>query len=309
MEEKAADATNVLDAEASRSVDASRTQESSRGKRKRRRSKKAHKQPGDSAAAPGSLDKGTRGRDLREQSSVTPTEKSSSSKLETTEKTTNKEETKERNRDNSAPVKKLQGAVEGTQNPGTDRVAQAPSSVGNAEAPQTKAVESAPRGDVSQTPEENRQRCRYFNDVKKTVALTAGLITVIFIIIIGPNGRKPGGYVTCDTDSCNLLAQRLRASLNASAAVPCYNFKEFVCNGWRRQNTYSVRQNMTLTALYALAGLANSVSVPTKGQTTAQKGAGFFRSCYAVLKNDKNGIAVVKKLLREAKVEWPRRPS
>ncbi|XP_037574468.1 endothelin-converting enzyme 2 [Dermacentor silvarum] len=322
MEAKTAEVTNVLDecTEVSRILESPRTQditprtqESPRGRRRHRRSRKAKKHNGDTVAAPGSSDKGTRDSDIREHSAATVTDKSSSSKHDSTEKTTNAEEAKKGIRDNSLQVQQRQGAAEGAQNTEKDRAAlQAQSSSvtgGTAEASRTKAGESAPRGDVAETPEARSQRYRFLSDVNKTVALTAGLIIVIFFIIIGPNGPNPVGYVTCDTDGCSLYAQKLRASLNASASDPCYNFKEFVCDGWRRRNTYSVRQNMTVTALDVLADLAHSVNVPTKGQTTAQKGAGFFRSCDAVLRNDKDDMAVVKKLLREAKIEWPRRPA
>ncbi|KAK8758557.1 hypothetical protein V5799_003811 [Amblyomma americanum] len=145
-------------------------------------------------------------------------------------------------------------------------------------------------------------------DAGKTIVLLAGLIAVLVVMHLGPHAPLEKAYVTCATDGCALYAHRLAESLNASAADPCQNFTLFVCDGWRRNNAYSVRQNLTVAALWALSQLAHRVHPPNKGQTAAQRGAAFYRSCDAVLRNDRDELPVVKKLLAEAKIDWPRRP-
>lgn len=311
MEENTADReASTADIDASRTGEASDVEGSVRKKGKhRRRSKKSSK---DTAAK---TDEATKAGENQGGSSQEPgpSDRSSSSKNETTEKSSGSRRRKKRSRGNSVSEQPPPAAAEEAQDRKEgDIAAKAPSStpsVAKVEAPPAGPEETAPRQYAAETPQEKRQRYQIFNDLTKTVALIASLAIVIIIIILGPNGTIPSDHPTCTTEGCTLYAQRLLASLNASAAAPCYNFKEFVCDGWKRRNTYSVRQNMTVTALDALTELAHSAHVPLKGQTTAQKGLAFFRSCDAVLKKDRNELVTVKKMLAEAKIEWPRRPT
>ncbi|KAK8786152.1 hypothetical protein V5799_007482, partial [Amblyomma americanum] len=86
----------------------------------------------------------------------------------------------------------------------------------------------------------------------------------------------------CRTKSCLEYARRLRYTLNTSLN-PCESFKRFVCDGWRRRNRLSVRQEAFLGVVRKLSSLLLSVPVPSTGQASLQRAATFYRSCHKVL--------------------------
>ncbi|KAL3229348.1 hypothetical protein MRX96_023659 [Rhipicephalus microplus] len=303
MEESTADReTSTADTEASRS-DVERS-----GQRKRkshRRSKKSRKDAvvkADEAKKAGenqevsltdkilsSSDKYVSDKNLSSSDKFL-SDKDLSSKLESSEKSSGSRRRKKRSRNNSVSGKAPHAATEDAQDrKDGDTESKAPSSTASVP-PHAAAEDTQDRKD---------------GDTESKALSSTASVTVVE----APRPPIPSDHATCTTDGCTLYAQKLLASLNTSAGGPCHNFKEFVCGGWKRRNSHSVRQNMTVAALDALAELAHTAHVPLKGQTSAQKGLAFFRSCEAVLKNDRNELATVKRMLAEAKIDWPRRPT
>ncbi|XP_077516866.1 uncharacterized protein LOC144127791 [Amblyomma americanum] len=118
---------------------------------------------------------------------------------------------------------------------------------------------------------------------------------------------RQGTVRVCRTGRCLEYARRLRNTLNTSLN-PCESFTRFVCDGLRRRNRLSVREEAFLGVVRKLSSLLLSVPVPSRGQTSLQRAAAFYRSCDDVLQGRADELRKVKKALLDAGIGWPRLP-
>ncbi|KAH9376727.1 hypothetical protein HPB48_010977 [Haemaphysalis longicornis] len=116
------------------------------------------------------------------------------------------------------------------------------------------------------------------------------------------------GITYCTTLNCQAFAQLLRSSINESVA-PCDSFGRFVCDGWRTEHHYSVREQFYRNALESMARLTRAVEIPRAGQSAVQQVAAFYRSCDKLYETGRDDTPLVREALAEAGVLWPSRPA
>lgn len=115
----------------------------------------------------------------------------------------------------------------------------------------------------------------------------------------------PGGV--CSTLECRRYAQLLLSSVNESVK-PCQSFTRFVCDGWERNNTFSVQETMFIRVLEKTTALVQVTDVPQEGQNSVQRAAQLYRSCHDVFAGKRDELADVKRSLLEAGITWPAFP-
>ncbi|XP_077498627.1 uncharacterized protein LOC144109703 [Amblyomma americanum] len=142
------------------------------------------------------------------------------------------------------------------------------------------------------------------------VVLVAVLVASLFLLVLFTRPKVSQWHDTmrvCHTKRCLEYARRLRNTLNTSLN-PCESFTRFVCDGWRRRNRLSVREEAFLGVVRKLSSLLLSVPVPSRGQTSLQRAAAFYRSCDDVLQGRADELRKVKRALLDAGIMWPRLP-
>ncbi|KAH7935247.1 hypothetical protein HPB52_004946 [Rhipicephalus sanguineus] len=118
-----------------------------------------------------------------------------------------------------------------------------------------------------------------------TLVVAGVVLLLLGVFGGGPDNRRRGSAAVCRTEPCRQYARRLVASMNPSLN-PCEGFTRFVCDGWRRRNRLSVREEAFLSELRRMSYLLRSVPVPHKAQKPIQRAAAFYRSCDAVRHGD-----------------------
>ncbi|XP_075543349.1 uncharacterized protein LOC142577782 [Dermacentor variabilis] len=108
----------------------------------------------------------------------------------------------------------------------------------------------------------------------------------------------------CNTAACVEFARLLKTSINGSVN-PCNSFGSFVCDGWRRQNHYSVREDHYRATLVHMTRLTDSVEIPPVGQSALQQFTAFYRSCTQLPASKRDDTHLVKSWLVDAGVVWP----
>ncbi|XP_037574697.1 uncharacterized protein LOC119456950 [Dermacentor silvarum] len=127
---------------------------------------------------------------------------------------------------------------------------------------------------------------------------SASLLILFVRYLLGTEG------MFCNTAACGAFARLLKTSINRSVD-PCDNFGSFVCDGWRRQNPYSVRENHYRATLVYMSSLTDSVQIPPVAQSALQQVAAFYRSCTQLPVSGRDDTQLVKSWLTDAGVVWP----
>ncbi|KAL1473555.1 hypothetical protein MTO96_021924 [Rhipicephalus appendiculatus] len=122
-------------------------------------------------------------------------------------------------------------------------------------------------------------------------ALSALLLFLGFFIGLESRERRSSS-TACRSESCRNYARLLADSVNTSLK-PCESFTRFVCDGWRRRNQLSVREEAFLFQLRRMSYLLRSLPVPHKAQNALQRAAAFYRSCDAVQIGDADELPKV----------------
>ncbi|XP_070382360.1 endothelin-converting enzyme 1-like isoform X2 [Dermacentor albipictus] len=149
-----------------------------------------------------------------------------------------------------------------------------------------------------------------------TVMLCAALLlaavgaSLLLLGLLGGRGdeRRRLAAAVCRTESCLEYSRRLAESVNTSLR-PCEGFTRFVCDGWRRRNRLSVREEAFYSQQRRLSQLLRSVPVPLEAQSPLEAAAALFSSCEAVSRGEVDELPKVKAALLEAGILWPRMPS
>ncbi|KAH7934940.1 hypothetical protein HPB52_002432 [Rhipicephalus sanguineus] len=131
------------------------------------------------------------------------------------------------------------------------------------------------------------------------------LLTLVAYLLFR-TGPKKLHYDTCKTLACAQFAKRLVDSINRSAS-PCDSFDHYVCDGWRAAHGLSVHEDTFQSVLGRLYSLFRDLDVPKRGQNDLERAAAFYRSCECVDKGKCDELPIVRKLLADAGVMWPRR--
>ncbi|KAH6942879.1 hypothetical protein HPB50_011412 [Hyalomma asiaticum] len=117
----------------------------------------------------------------------------------------------------------------------------------------------------------------------------------------------PEALKLCASPACRTYSNDVLASINTSVD-PCRSFTHFVCDGWERDNVFSVRQRQFAEVVPSLHDSAFTTDVPEKGQNETQMAAALYRSCDDVVRGRSDQLPLVKALLRSAKITWPEVP-
>ncbi|XP_075526558.1 uncharacterized protein LOC142558293 [Dermacentor variabilis] len=132
-------------------------------------------------------------------------------------------------------------------------------------------------------------------------------IAIVITLVVLTIALFPQKPAACASTECQLFAKLLASSADASVS-PCHSFARFVCGGWERNNSLSVREAFYQKALDRMTNHIRNVQVPDSGQNDVQRAAAAFRSCENVLSGRVDHLAAVKGALLEAGITWPRIP-
>ncbi|XP_070381862.1 uncharacterized protein [Dermacentor albipictus] len=178
----------------------------------------------------------------------------------------------------------------------------------------SRNVTSTPQSSMMQ-PSSSDRTFKKFLKKHPTAAILCGLlltaVVASFLVVLGRIGldysRLRSVAASCRTETCNNYARRLVDSVNTTLK-PCESFTRFVCDGWRRRNQLSVREEAFLFQLRRMSYLLRSLPVPNKAQNALARAAAFYRSCDAVRTGDADELPKVKAALLQAGIVWPRVP-
>ncbi|XP_077541055.1 uncharacterized protein LOC144153278 [Haemaphysalis longicornis] len=108
----------------------------------------------------------------------------------------------------------------------------------------------------------------------------------------------------CETYVCRYYAGLLESTLS-KVAQPCDDFHKYVCEGWEREHSLSVRETMLDRFVEKVLTKARQSVPPETNQTAVQKAAAFYVSCESAYSGQANVFDTVKDDLVKYGVFWP----
>ncbi|KAL1466310.1 hypothetical protein MTO96_042832 [Rhipicephalus appendiculatus] len=127
--------------------------------------------------------------------------------------------------------------------------------------------------------------------IAATVFLCASLLFVFVLIGMRLTASEP--QMLCSSSSCRDYSDHVKPSINTSVD-PCHSFTHFVCDGWERDNVFSVRQKQFAEVVERVRASAFALEIPVKGQNETQMAAALYRSCDDVVHGRSDQLALVK---------------
>ncbi|KAL1476120.1 hypothetical protein MTO96_036751, partial [Rhipicephalus appendiculatus] len=160
---------------------------------------------------------------------------------------------------------------------------------------------------IYENPSENVVHRQGWSNIKKaaiaaTVFLCASLLFVFALIGMRLTASEP--QMLCSSSSCRDYSDHVKPSINTSVD-PCRSFTHFVCDGWERDNVFSVRQKQFAEVVERVRASAFALEIPVKGQNETQMAAALYRSCDDVVHGRSDQLALVREFLRSAGITWP----
>ncbi|XP_077542020.1 uncharacterized protein LOC144154792, partial [Haemaphysalis longicornis] len=108
----------------------------------------------------------------------------------------------------------------------------------------------------------------------------------------------------CETHLCQYYARLLESTLS-KVVHPCDDFHKYVCEGWERENSLSVRESMLNRFVEKVLTRARQSVAPETNQTAVQKAAAFYMSCESAYSGQANEFETAKEDLVKHGVFWP----